>query len=70
MHRGGEIPLEACEPGVEMHRMAGETEERLILEQQVVGDGPVSIVADSTIFVDRFMFENEGPLFRSMTGEA
>jgi len=50
--------------------MAGEAKERLILNEQIVGDGPVRIVAGSTVFVDRFMFENEGALFRSMTGEA
>jgi len=50
--------------------MAGEAKERLILDQQVVGDGPVRIVAGSTVFVDRFMFENEGSLFRGVAGEA
>jgi hypothetical protein len=50
--------------------MAGEAKERLILNEQIVGDGPVRIVAGSTVFVDRFMFENEGALFRSVAGEA
>jgi len=56
--------------GVEMDLVTLHTEERLVLFQEVVGDGAVGIMANGAIFDDRFVFENKGTLVAGVAGQA
>jgi hypothetical protein len=50
--------------------MTLETQERLILHQQVVGYCPVSIMAEGAVFDHGLMLKHKGPLITGMAFKA
>jgi hypothetical protein len=69
IERGSEIPFNARQLRVEVHRVASQTKKRLVLNEQVVCDGTVGLMTNAAILVHRLMFKDERPLFCGMARE-
>ena len=64
-----ELALDSLARGVEVHLVTLQTEERLVLLQEVIRDGSVGTMTDQAVLHDRRMLEDERALLVRVTLE-